>query len=83
MIRMCSVSKLQGSHFFCLGWKNLRRIPGDRERMPELRVAQTMVSVATENYCEEHGTEFLKRLDFSQLAKATATRELHEADGNN
>ena len=37
-----------------------------------------MVVAATENYCEEHGGEFLDRLDFSQLATATATAEDHE-----
>ena len=42
-----------------------------------------MILVATENYCEEHGTEFLKRLDFSQLASATATRDLHEVEEDN
>ena len=74
--------ELQGSHFFCLSWVNLRSFRGERDGLSALRVAQTMVLVATENYCEEHGTEFLKRLDFSQLARATATRELHQADEN-
>jgi hypothetical protein len=37
-----------------------------------------MVAGATENYCEEHGAEFLDRLDFSQLASSTASRESHK-----
>ena len=42
---------------------------------PALLVASEMVLGATENYCEEHGTLFLKRLDFSQLSGATASAE--------
>ena len=60
------------SYLFELNWFDL----SDREEeIPALVVASEMVSGATEGYCEEHGTEFLERLDFSQLASATATRE--------
>lgn len=45
---------------------------------PTILVAYEMVLGATEGYCEEHGNEFLDRLDFSQLASATATEEVHE-----
>ncbi len=47
-------------------------------RIPALMVACEMIKVATENYCEEHGAGFLERLDFSQLASATASKENDE-----
>ena len=68
--------ELRGSDFFCLGWLNLNSNPEEEDQLPALLVARTMIKVATENYCEEHGTEFLDRLDFSQLASATVSREL-------
>ncbi len=69
---------VQGSDFFCLSWINLHSSRSREDRLAALHVAKMMILVATENYCEEHGTEFLKRLDFSQLASVTATRDLHE-----
>ena len=57
---------------FELNWFDL----GDLSDYPALMVAHAMVHTATENYCEEHGAEFLERLDFSQLASATATEEM-------
>ncbi len=64
------------SHYFHLRWLDLRAWEGKTgKRIPEMVVASHMVSGATENYCEEHGKEFLDRLDFSQLASATATKE--------
>lgn len=41
-------------------------------------LANAMIEGATENYCEEHGLEALGRLDFSQLARATAVVDKHE-----
>ena len=64
------------SHYFHLRWTDLRAREGKAGMsIPEMLVANHMVSGATENYCEEHGKEFLDRLDFSQLASATATKE--------
>ncbi len=58
--------------FFHLNWYDLHK----RENpLPDLKVAGWMVLGATEHYCEEHGQEFLDRLDFSQLASATVSRE--------
>ena len=62
---------LGDSWFFDLEWVDLS---GDDE-VEELTVAYDMVAVATEYYCEEHGTEHLQRLDFSQLSSATFSRE--------
>lgn len=67
---------LGNSDFFYLTWFNLR----GEWQFPPLLVAREMIAGATENYCEEHGTQFLERLDFSQLASATASKELHEPD---
>lgn len=64
---------LGGSWMFVLNWVDL----SDPSEYPSLVVAHEMVIGATENYCEEHGNEFLKRLDFSQLASATATEDDH------
>lgn len=40
-------------------------------------VAYHVVNGATMNYCEEHGIDALRRLDFSQLASATTTADEH------
>ena len=61
------------SYLFELNWVDL----SDPSDYPALVVASAMVDLATENYCEEHGGEFLERLDFSQLASATHTTESH------
>ena len=65
---------LGDSDFFYLNWLNLS---GERQ-ISSLSVAMEMIAGATEDYCEEHGTEFLERLDFSQLASATSSKESHE-----
>ena len=61
-------------YVFYLKWVNLSNL--DIEWAP-LLVAHEMIVCATEHYCEEHGTKFLDRLDFSQLADATASSESH------
>ena len=68
---------LGDAYLFYLTWINLE---GEQE-YPALLVAREMIKGATEDYCEEHGTEYLKRLDFSQLAGATASKESHESEG--
>lgn len=60
-------------YLFELRWDDL----GEPSPIPALLVASTMVNLATENYCEQHGAEFLKRLDFSQLSHATRTTDSH------
>ena len=57
--------------YFYLKWVNLQ---GERH-LPGLKVARAMVHGAAEGYCIEHGIKALQRLDFSQLATATATAE--------
>ncbi len=69
------VHRLPGnSQEFVLKWTDL----SDESDYPSLLVAREMVHGATEDYCEEHGREFLERLDFSQLAKVTASKEVHK-----
>ena len=78
-------SRVQGtvlgeSYFFELDWIDLSG-SGD---CPALLVAHAMVAVATEYYCDKHGTEYLDRLDFSQLSSATVSQESgaeHAANG--
>ena len=62
------------SYFFELNWVDLSNLSD----YPALLVAHKMVDLATENYCEEHGNEFLARLDFSQLANATYSIDTHD-----
>lgn len=62
------------SYFFELNWFDL----GGPSLHPDLLIASAMIDLATENYCEQHGAEFLERLDFSQLARATHSTESHE-----
>ena len=58
--------------FFYMEWFD----PIDKEEeIPALLVVSEMIDTATEGYCEEHGSEFLERLDFSQLASATFSME--------
>jgi hypothetical protein len=40
-------------------------------------VAYYVINCATQNFCEEHGHDALRRLDFSQLASATTTADEH------
>ena len=63
---------LGDSYLFELNWVDLTDGGGE---YPSLLVASEMVVGATENYCEEHGADFLERLDFSQLSSATASAE--------
>ena len=63
-------------YLFYLRWFDL----SGEEQFPALLVANEMIWGATEHYCEEHGTEFLERLDFSQLSSATASKESHEGE---
>lgn len=65
---------LGDSQYFELNWSSLT---DDDDDYSALMVACEMVAVATEDRCEECGTELLDRLDFSQLANATASSEPH------
>ena len=65
------------SYVFYLKWVNLQDV---YEEVPALSVAHQMIVSATENYCEKHGMAFLDRLDFSQLAGATASIESHDSE---
>lgn len=67
------------SQEFVLDWTDL----SDESDYPALLAAREMVLGATEDYCEEHGRQFLERLDFSQLAKATASKEVHKGTPSN
>lgn len=62
---------------FYLRWLNLT---GEEKEFPEMLVAREMIVGATEHYCEHHGTLFLERLDFSQLASVTASSESNISD---
>lgn len=66
--------ELGRSEMLHLEWIDLHDEDGE---YPALMVAREMVIGATDNYCEEHGWPFLERLDFSQLATVTATKESH------
>ena len=68
---------LGDSQYFELNWNSLT---DDDDDYSALMVACEMVAVATEDRCEECGTELLDRLDFSQLANATASSEPHGCD---
>ena len=46
-----------------------------------MEVVSAMIEGATDGLCDECGTRFLERLDFSQLASATASDESHETEG--
>ena len=73
-----SETALGESYLFRLKWSNLN-VESSEEEFFALEVASEMVSAATDNLCEECGTEFLDRLDFSQLASATASTEAHDS----
>lgn len=64
------------AYTFCLSWWDL----SDQGVFPALEVATAMIDAATDGYREEHGAEFLERLDFSQLSSATVTQESHESE---
>ena len=65
--------QLGRSEMLELAWADL----SDDSDYPALLVAREMVVAGTDGYCEEHGWQFLERLDFSQLATVTATVESH------
>ena len=65
------------SYFFRLKWFNLSK-ESTEEEFTAMEVASEMVAAATEGFCHYCGAEFLDRLDFSQLANATASSESHE-----
>ena len=67
---------LGDAYMFYLDWHNL----SSKKEFPALLVARYMITGATEHYCEEHGLEFLERLDFSQLGDATVSRESHQSE---
>ena len=80
---------LGDAYIFYLRWTDLSIEDDDmpletlealEERLPPLVVASEMIAIATELYCEEHGKQFLERLDFSQLANATVSKEQHESE---
>ena len=75
-------SILGDSDFFYLQWFNFRGEEEyiEDEELPALMVVSDLIDTATEGYCEEHGSEFLNRLDFSQLATATYSVESHESE---
>ena len=60
---------LGDAYLFYLTWYDLR-VGNERLRsrnagqIPEFLVAHEMIVCATEHYCEEHGIDFLNRLDF-------------------
>ena len=68
---------LGDTEVFYLEWVNLTRT---QHGLPALVVASEMILRATADYCAEHGAPFLERLDFSQLASATASTESQEPE---
>lgn len=70
----------EGSNYFCVNWVNLNSDADADEKLAALVVAEQMILGATENFCEDHGTESLTRLDFSQLSSAVLSPASHEPD---
>ncbi len=72
-------------YFFHLRWIDLstheqftiEEIDEFNELFPELILATEMIEGATEDHCENCGRRLLERLDFSQLARATASKDAH------
>ena len=60
---------LGDSYFFELDWADLS---DDEFAFPALEVASEMIASVSAQYCEGCGTQALERLDFSQIASATA-----------
>jgi hypothetical protein len=61
------------AQMFVLEWHHMTLDTGGNAT----NVASEMIFGATKNYCEEHGLQALERLDFSQLASATAEIDEH------
>ena len=72
-------------YFFHLRWTDLstheqftiEEFDEFNELFPEFIVATEMIDGATEGRCEDCGRQLLRRLDFSQLATATASKDAH------
>ena len=55
---------------FVLEWNDLSG--GER---PPLEVAHAMIAIASQYYCEKHGSEYLGSLDFTQLSSAMVAKQ--------
>ena len=72
-------------YFFHLRWTDLstheqftiEEFDEFNELFPESIVATEMIVGATEDHCEGCGRKLLKRLDFSQLARVTSSKDVH------
>ena len=71
-------ARLGHADLFYLTWANLHV---DAPEFPEMEVVSAVIEGATDGLCDECGTRFLERLDFSQLASATASDESHKSEG--
>lgn len=63
---------LGSSELIVMEWHDMREGGGNITD-----VADAMVEMATAGYCEKHGTQALRRLDFGQLSDATAVQDHH------
>ena len=70
-------ARLGQADLFYMTWSNLKV---DAPEFPEMEVVAAMIDGATDGLCNECGREFIERLDFSQLASATATDESHSSE---
>ncbi len=60
-------------------WHNLSVTNEEAFEGQPLVVANAMLGLATDNYCEEHGREaIVDHLNFSALASSTKTEHTHE-----
>ena len=66
--------KLGRAPLFQIQWTDLSSTLG----FPEMLVVRQMILGAMDGYCEEHGLDAVRRLDFSQLATATTSEDEHE-----
>ena len=63
---------------FKLKWDNMSVTKNSDNGIETLMVVDEMIMSATVGLCDECGDTVLERLDFSQLASATATDETHD-----
>lgn len=63
---------LGSSELIVMEWHDMREGGGNI-----IDVASAMVEMATAGYCEKHGVQALRRLDFGQLSDATALQDRH------